>query len=279
MIDPYSDFQFILAFLRHHKLWPTTAVQVKKYTITFSTVNRKKNKEFGLTVRLIPAEKLQRADGARWHCYAWRSRKGRLDSCTQFLSKKLYWLRALLLRRSKSQMYCFQIHPRMPPTEKLCSGGKAILLRLYRRPTYKEANRIRKYARCTLHEDDSECAEAVSSYCDVFVKQQRLIGNLPSRVIDGGDFFWMTYAIRAYTLPQLALIFAQMQLPAYVSLHILSFVIGDSCYLRFFPSAASLVVLFQLAREMPAANHCSRPLLTEKMRVWLTKRWNRARRR
>lgn len=269
MFDTYTDYYFMVAFLRDHKLRPATTIQKKNYTITFRTVNSKKGKEFGLTVRPVRAEELQRADGPRWHCYEWQSRRGRLQYCVQFLSKRLYWLRALLLRRSASQMNCFQIHPRIPLSDELCGGGKAILLRsIYKRNA--------EWHFCMLHGNASDCAKAVAPYCDILVEQQRLIVNLPKHDIDGSDFFWMGHAIRTYTLPQLAMIFAQMQLPAYVSLQILSFVIGDSPYQIFFPSEKSLVALFQLARDILAKNH---RLPTEKTGLFLLKLWDRASRR
>ena len=109
MLDPYTDFQFILQFLENRILAPDTdrTIDTQNYALTLRTVNRKKKKEFGLTVRLIKAEQLNNAKDYRWHWYEWRQRRGVLVYSVEFLSKRLFRLRELLYERCVFKNNCF----------------------------------------------------------------------------------------------------------------------------------------------------------------------------
>ena len=230
MLLPYTDFQFILAYLRHNPIlgfMPKTEIEVdvQKYTITFRTFNYKKQKEFGLTIRLLSVE--EQTNSQIWHCHEWISRRNRFESRTKFLSERLFWLPDFLIQRQKHSLFylrnSFQIHPKMSLKDYL--------------PMY------------------SNCPSDISRY------------------------FWMRRTLKMYTLPEIAILFAEMDLPIYISTHIIHY-LHDHYKSFIYVSDARLLLLFQLARGILITRRWLRvvhPPTAKDMRLVLVKRWDRAR--
>jgi len=249
---------------------------MQQYQITFRTVNSKKRKQFGLTVKLLRAEGLKLANEYRWHWYEWISRCGKVTYKAEFLSKRLFRLYDLLHRRSEQfssyqRSYPFQIDANIPTAGFICENGQRMLLGTVK-PKFAPVH-------CRYHETTSDCFNAIVPFYDSPLDRPRLLRHMPAamdRCTDGDTFFWMRRATVMHSLPQLAVVFAQLQLPAYVSLHIASFALSDSwqpfCRRPFYRcSDRALVLLFQIAREMVGKYWSEKRLCYA-----LSKRWLRA---
>lgn len=247
---------------------------MQQYQITFRTVNSKKRKQFGLTVKLLRAEELKLANEYRWHWYEWISRCGKVLYKAEFLSKRLFCLYDLLLRRSKRfssyQRSCtFQIDAHIPPAGFICEDGQRVLLGTVK-PKFAPVH-------CRHHKTTSDCYNAVVSFYDSPLDRSRLIRHIPAamdRCTDADTFFWMRRATVMHSLPQLAVVLAQLQLPAYVSVPIASFALSDSwqtfCRRPFHRcSDKTLVVLFQMAREMVGKYSSDKRLCNALAKLWL----------